>query len=190
MNIKIGTASWTDKSLIASKRFYPPGVGNAESRLRYYAAQFDIVEVDSSYYAMPTSTNAALWVERTPDSFTFDVKAWRLFTGHPTKPDAFPKDLQQFLPTIKKNLYYRDVPADMREELWSRYIDGIAPLAEANKLGAVLLQMAPWVINNREGRAHVEECVEHLIQIRIAVEFRGLFPPGRVQSATALGLPQ
>ena len=34
--IQVGTASWTDKSLIASKRFYPRGWNTAEARLKYY----------------------------------------------------------------------------------------------------------------------------------------------------------
>ena len=45
----IGTASWTDKTLIKSGRFYPKGGSTAEARLRFYAERFDTVEVDSSY---------------------------------------------------------------------------------------------------------------------------------------------
>jgi hypothetical protein len=59
--ILIGTASWTDKSLIASGRFYPSKSNSAEERLRYYASQFPIVEVDSSYCAMPAPQVAQLW---------------------------------------------------------------------------------------------------------------------------------
>ena len=84
MHIQIGTASWTDKSLSDSKRFYPKGCNSAEERLRFYASQFPMVEVDSSYYAMPSPRNAALWAERTPAEFRFNVKAFRIFTGHQT----------------------------------------------------------------------------------------------------------
>src|SRR5439155_6422265 len=58
--VLVGTASWTDKSLIESGQFYPPEVRNPEDRLRYYASQFPIVEVDSTYYYPPTERNAAL----------------------------------------------------------------------------------------------------------------------------------
>lgn len=144
MVIKVGTASWTDKTLIDSKRFYPPGCSSAEARLRYYASQFPLVEVDSSYYAMPSGSNAALWVERTPPGFTFDIKAFRLFTGHQTARESFPKDIQAALSdTGKKNLYYRDVPPEIRDELWRRYFEAIEPLRAAGKLGAVLFQFAP-----------------------------------------------
>src|SRR5579885_493988 len=78
--ILIGTASWTDKSLIESGRFYPPEAKSPEARLQFYASQFPIVEIDSSYYAMPAERTAGLWVERTPDEFVFDIKAYALFT--------------------------------------------------------------------------------------------------------------
>lgn len=172
MPIKVGTASWTDKSLIACKRFYPPGTSSAEGRLRYYASQFDLVEVDSSYYAMPSASNSRLWVERTPRPFTFNMKAWRLFTGHPTKREMFPRDLVAHIPDTEKNLYYRDIAPEVQDELWLRFINAVAPLEEADKLGAILLQFAPWTINNKAGRAHVQECVERLAGVNIAVEFR------------------
>ena len=73
--IKVGTASWTDRSLIESGAFYPPDCTTPEARLRYYASQFPLVEVDSSYYGIPAERNSQLWVERTPPTFTFNVKA-------------------------------------------------------------------------------------------------------------------
>jgi len=83
--ILVGTTSWTEKTLVESGCFYPPGVHSAEARLRYYVTQFPVVEVDSSYYDLPSARNASLWVERTPDGFVFDVKAFRLFTQHQTR---------------------------------------------------------------------------------------------------------
>ena len=71
--ILIGTCSWSDKSLLESGRFYPPEAATPEGRLRYYAQHFPIVEVVSSYYAIPAQRTAALWAERTPDGFIFDV---------------------------------------------------------------------------------------------------------------------
>src|SRR5881396_282743 len=78
-NILVGTSSWTDKSLIDSGRFYPPSAKTPEDRLRFYASQFPIVEIDSSYYGIPIEANARLWVERTPPGFVFNIKAYRLF---------------------------------------------------------------------------------------------------------------
>ena len=173
MSILVGTASWTDKTLIESRAFYPPGCSSAEARLRYYASVFPVVEVDSSYYAMPSASNSALWVERTPPGFVFDMKAFRLFTGHQTEPKFFPKDLQGELPsTGKKNLYYKDVPPSIIEELWSRFFEALRPLYEAGKLGAVLFQFPHWVTAAPKSLAHVEHCAERMQPLLTAFEFR------------------
>ena len=84
MVVRVGTASWTDPTLIKCKCFYPPEANTAEERLRFYASRFNVVEVDSSYYAMPSVDNAILWARRTPRDFKFDVKVFRAFTLHPT----------------------------------------------------------------------------------------------------------
>ena len=62
--ILVGTCSWTDSTLIESHRFYPAWAKSAEARLQYYASQFNLVEVDSSYYALPIEKTGRLWVER------------------------------------------------------------------------------------------------------------------------------
>ncbi|HEY8489982.1 MAG TPA: DUF72 domain-containing protein [Dehalococcoidia bacterium] len=169
--ILIGTCSWSDKSLLDSGKFYPPEAATPEGRLRYYARHFPIVEVDSSYYAIPAQRTAALWTERTPDGFVFDVKAFRLFTGHPTGADALPRDLRGALPQ-KQRLYYRDVPAEARDALWEQFTSALVPLASAGKLGVVLLQFPPWFRPGRESEAHLEECRARLADRRVAVEFR------------------
>ena len=74
--ILVGITAWTEPTLIQSGRFYPDWANSAEARLRFYASQFPIVEVDSSYYAMPAEKTAGLWVVRTPDRFVFDIKAF------------------------------------------------------------------------------------------------------------------
>lgn len=89
--ILVGTASWADKSLVDSGKFYPPDVTSPEARLRYYASQFPMVEVDSSYYVMPLPVTTQQWAERTPEHFVFNIKSFRLFTGYHAQPCAFPK---------------------------------------------------------------------------------------------------
>jgi uncharacterized protein YecE (DUF72 family) len=172
-DILIGTASWTDKTLIGCGRFYPKEARSAESRLRYYATQFPVAEVDSSYYGMPTPANAQLWAERTPQRFVFNVKAFRLFTGHQTAPIVLPKDIQQALgPDVPSTLYYNDVPGEIRDELWRRFSEALEPLRQAGKLGAVHFQFAPWLLRNREGMGHVRKCVERMEGYLLSVEFR------------------
>ena len=172
-NIFIGSASWTDKTLIDCGRFYPKDCKSAEARLRYYATQFPVVEVDSSYYGVPTPVNAQLWAERTPPGFVFNVKAFRLFTGHQTSPTALHKDIQQALgPDAPKALYYKDLPREITDELWRRFSEALEPLRQAGKLGAVHFQFAPWLLRNREGMAHVRHCVEKMPDHLLSVEFR------------------
>jgi uncharacterized protein YecE (DUF72 family) len=171
-NIAVGTASWTDKSLIQCGRYYPPEAKSAEQRLRFYAAEFPIVEVDSSYYAIPGEQTARAWVERTPADFIFDVKAFRLFTLHQTAPRVLPKYICESLPQTKKLLYYKDMPGELLDALWNEFRNALLPLKEAGKLGAVLFQFPPWFLANKTSLAHIGECVERMQGFRLAVEFR------------------
>ncbi len=142
--------------MIDSGKFYPAEAKNPEARLRYYAQQFPMVEVDASYYAIPTPATAQAWAARTPADFTFNVKAFRLFTRHQTDPKFLEKDIREALPpSAKKMLYYRDVPTEILDELWRRFKLALLPLARNAKLTAVHFQFAPWVINDRNGIAHV-----------------------------------
>jgi uncharacterized protein YecE (DUF72 family) len=174
-NIWYGTSSWTDKTLLASKRFYPPGVNTPEERLRFYAEQFPLVEVDSTYYALPPERNAALWVERTPAHFVFDVKAFGLLTGHPVALRSLPPRVREQLggeAQEKKRLYPRDLPEKALDEVWSGFESALAPLVDAGKLGAVLFQFPPWFTNNKRNRESLRETRDRF-GLPMAVEFRG-----------------
>jgi uncharacterized protein YecE (DUF72 family) len=171
--ILIGTTSWTEKTLLDSGLFYPRSARTAEARLRFYADTFPVVEVDSSYYGLPSERNSTLWVERTPDGFVFDVKAFRLFTLHQTPLEALPSELRERLGKLeKRNVYYHDLPAALRDDVWERFRGALDPLRKAGKLGAVVFQFPPWVVNRRENREHVVECARRLPGDAIAVEFR------------------
>jgi uncharacterized protein YecE (DUF72 family) len=63
--ILVGTASWTDNSLIESG-WYPKGVTSAEDHLGFYASRFPMVEVDSTYYFLPRREVAMRWVRGSP----------------------------------------------------------------------------------------------------------------------------
>jgi len=173
--VRVGTASWTDPSLIKSKKFYPRGCNSAEDRLRYYASHFPIVEVDSSYYAMPSRRNSELWAQRTPDDFLFNMKAFRLFTCHQTPAQAIPPDLKaDLMPHFrgKPNIYYADMPAEILDEMWHRFRQAVEPLRDAGKLGALHFQFAPWVICGNKALDHILECADRLPGYTLAVEFR------------------
>ena len=171
----VGTASWTDRSLIQAGTFYPKGTSSAEARLRYYAGRFPLVEVDSSYYALPTRENAHRWVDRTPDGFTFDVKAFSLFTTHPVEASRLPRDLRETLPPRlleKGSIYLKDVSGEFAAETWRRFEEALQPLEHAGKLGAVVFQFPRWFVPGRRAEAHILRCRDSLPQFRIGVEFR------------------
>ena len=173
--ILIGTCSWTDKTLIESGCFYPTWARSAEARLQYYTSQFGLVEVDSSYYALPSERTSQLWVARTDDKFIFDIKAFRLFTQHPTPLMALPKDIRQALPLAVKQratIYQRDMPAELVSEIWTRFEYSLLPLDSAGKLGVVLCQFPPWFYSGEQQRNYILSCKEKLPQYRIAIEFR------------------
>ena len=173
MTVLVGTASWTDKTLIACGRFYPAMAKNAEARLRFYASQFPIVEVDSSYYAMPAPATAQLWAERTPEGFVMNVKAFRLFTGHQTQPIVLHKDLRlAFGASLPASFFYRDVPTELIDELWNRFREALLPLQASGRLGLVHFQYPPWVTSGPAGRAQVEHCVLRMSGFDLSVEFR------------------
>jgi len=174
--ILVGSCSWTDPSLIACGRFYPPGVTSPEARLRHYASRFGIVEVDATYYAPPSARNSVLWAARTPQDFVFDVKAFALLTHHPARVDRLPGWLLKSLPDDarhKENVYARDVAADGLERLWELHREALEPLLTAGKLGAVLFQFPPWFVRSREHAAYLRDLPGRLPHLPIAVEFRG-----------------
>jgi uncharacterized protein YecE (DUF72 family) len=173
--ILVGTSSWTDPTLVKEGGFYPPGANSAEARLRFYASQFPLVEVDSTYYYPPSERNAELWIERTPPDFTFNVKAYSLLTNHPTRPNSLYADIRETLPpeALEKRSVYRDkLPDDAVDEVWQRFHDALMPLHSAGKLGAVLFQFPQWFVISRKNKSYIEECAERLRDFRMAVEFR------------------
>jgi uncharacterized protein YecE (DUF72 family) len=174
-NIRIGTASWTDPTMTASGVFYPTGAESAEERLTYYASRFPLVEVDATYYALPSRRTSELWVERTPPDFTFDIKAHALMTGQPTETRRLPKDLRTALPEdlqAKPRIYAKDLPDELRGAVWEWFLDGLEPLRESGQLGSVLLQYPRWFFTSSENRDLILEAKDRLGDVRPAVEFR------------------
>lgn len=189
--ILVGTASWTDKSLLASG-WYPPEANTPDERLRYYASRFPLVEVDSTYYAPPSEDTARLWAERTPEEFTFNVKAFSLLTQHPTKPGALYKDLR---PDTRKNVYLKDFDAAVVDQVWERFLAALAPLSDAGKLGSLLFQFPQWFPIGRKNKEYVLSCKARCEPVPICVEFRNktwMTPENQAETLdflTSYGIP-
>jgi uncharacterized protein YecE (DUF72 family) len=174
-DVRVGTASWTEKTLLESGAFYPPTARTAEQRLRYYAEQFGVVEVDATYYALPSARNATAWAERTPADFRFGVKAFAAMTGHPVEPRRLDRDLVAALPPAQRaarSIESRELPAEIVDEIWRRFRTNLEPLVIARKLAYVLLQMPPWFGPGEQSRAVLEAAADRLVGLACAVEFR------------------
>jgi len=174
-NILVGISSWTEPTLVKGGKFYPKSANTAETRLKYYASQFPIAEVDSTYYGLPNELTSTLWVNRTPDGFTFDIKAFRLFTQHPTMPIVLPKEIREALPSSvqdRKNIYFKDLPREALDEVWKRFGQALLPLQHSGKLGVILFQFPSWFFPGSEQREYILSCKQKLCEYQLAVEFR------------------
>ena len=170
--LRVGTASWTDKTLLESG-WYPPEANTPEERLKFYASRFDVVEVDSTYYGLPSERNAVLWVERTPKDFTFDVKAFSLMTGHPVHVRGLPKDARELLPEdAGARVPVKEVPSEVADRVWEMFRQALMPLHSAGKLGLVMFQYPQWFMPSRKSRAEILAARERLPDYEIGVEFR------------------
>src|ERR1700704_3613190 len=195
--IRVGTAGWTDRSLIASG-WYPAEARTPEQRLRYYASQFPLVEVDAPYYALPAEQTARAWAERTPAGFTFNIKAFSLFTQHPTPVRALPADLRDAAAQAGKDrVYLNDVGPAVAEAAWDRFLAALEPLRGSSesgvsepgtaepgatepgtaepeaaepgggKLGAILFQFPPWFPVSRANKEYILACARRVAPRRI-----------------------
>ncbi|HEY2792055.1 MAG TPA: DUF72 domain-containing protein, partial [Micromonosporaceae bacterium] len=167
--ILVGTASWTDKTLLASG-WYPSDADDATKRLNYYATQFPMVEVDATYYHPPAEATAAAWADRTPPDFVFNIKAFSLLTGHPTQVNAIFKDLRPT--TTKKSIYPDDLEPQVYEEVWTRFLSALDPLVSAKKLGAILFQFPPWFTIKRANKQYILEVARRCSPLRVVIELR------------------
>lgn len=173
--IRTGTCSWTDPTLVKGTDWYPKKSMSAAERLAFYASNFPVVEVDSTYYWPPTPQLAKGWVERTPDGFVMDVKGYGLLTGHPARADSVWEDLRQLVAEEhrgKKNLYADHLPPDAVDEAWARFEHALAPLHQAGKLGGVLFQYPDWFTPKMANRAVLEQLRSRLPDYTMYVELR------------------
>ncbi len=172
--IMVGISSWAEPELVRSG-FYPAEVTTPEARLRYYATRLNLAEIDSSYHYFPTQRNLKLWLDNTPDGFTFNVKAFSLFTQHPTPFSSLPRTIREKYASqikAKGNVYLHHLPDAAVVELWSILIRTIESFRQEGKLGAVLFQLPPWFHPEPKNFDYLSSCREKLSLYQMAVEFR------------------
>jgi uncharacterized protein YecE (DUF72 family) len=154
--ILVGTAGWNYPAGKGTWNgvFYPRRPPRGFDELAYYAEHFDAVEVNSSFYRMLEPGQAESWLRRTPASFHFAIKLFQKFTH----PDMY----------LARGAADWDVSrADF--DLFRR---GLAPLAEAARLAAVLVQFPPSFHADDDTRGYLEWLLGGLSAYPVAVELR------------------
>jgi uncharacterized protein YecE (DUF72 family) len=165
--ILIGTSSWADPGFV--KEWYPSKLP-AKDRLPWYAERFQAVELNSSFYAVPDRSTVHKWVDQTPDDFVFDVKAHRALSRHAAPLDSLPEDLRDGAETTDRGRVR--LTAELESALAKRLVEETAPLAEAGKLGAYLVQLTPAFAPRRHELEELDPLVEALSPHRLAIELR------------------
>jgi uncharacterized protein YecE (DUF72 family) len=156
--ILVGTSSWADPGFV--KEWYPSKLP-AKERLPWYARHFEIVELNSSFYAIPDRNTVHGWVEVTPEHFTFDVKAHRALSRHSAKAESLPPDLRDLHGT-----------PELERPLAERLVEETAPLRDAGKFGVYLLQLTPAFSPRRHRLEELDTLAEILGEHGLAIELR------------------
>jgi uncharacterized protein YecE (DUF72 family) len=146
--ILVGTCNWLDH-----EGFYPAEMRGKrqKERLGYYASFFPVVEIDSSFYGIPRPEVVQGWVDRTPDDFHFNIKAYKSLTGH---------EREQGRPRPATDAEVRD------------FLTCLEPLRDSGKLVAIHYQFPPWFTNRPAARERILEARERHPEDIVAVEFR------------------
>ncbi|HYY21192.1 MAG TPA: DUF72 domain-containing protein [Thermoleophilaceae bacterium] len=165
--ILVGTSSWADPGFV--EEWYPEGLPAAQ-RLPWYARRFEAVEVNSTFYSIPDPGTGRRWVEATPDRFRFDVKLHRALSRHAAPLNSLPRDLRGQVETTERGRVV--LSAELEAELVRRLLEGVAPLEQTGRLGALLLQLTPGFSPDRHSLDELDGLVETVKPRRLAVELR------------------
>ena len=138
----------------------------AEERLGYYASRFPLVEVDATYYALPSRRTAELWVERTPPDFTFDIKAHALMTGQPTEtkrlPEGPPRGAARPSSPRRRACTRRTCRTSSATRSGPGSPTGSSRSRTPASSGSILLQYPRWFFTSSENRDAIEEAIGRL----------------------------
>ena len=186
--LRIGTCSWSDKSLTSSG-WYPRSAGSPAARLSHYARHFDTVEADSTFYAMPDRGTVYRWAARTPPGFLFNVKAWGLFTWHFVRYETLPADIRAEVRRPESGrLDFSALSPALRPLLWQRFTSSLAPLRQMDRMGYLLFQLPPKAVYSPVMIRYLERVAEVTPPFRTAIEVRhrSWMEPGSRESFLSL----
>ena len=155
--IRIGTSGWNYPTGRGTWNgvFYPARRPRGFDELGYYAERFDTVEVNSTFYRMPEAATSEAWAARTPPGFLFSVKLYQKFT-HP----------DMYLASS------RAADWDLSRSDVELFRIGVAPIAGAGKLAAILMQFPPSFHAEPDTREYLDWLLDGLAPFPLAVELR------------------
>jgi uncharacterized protein YecE (DUF72 family) len=166
MKVLVGTASWTDPGFVA--KWYPKKL-RAADRLAWYSEQFNLVEVNSSFYAVPSRAQVKKWCEQTPDGFVFDVKLHKLLSRHSAGPETLLPELR----TVGRVQAGKvQLTPELERALAKRFLEELRPFGDAGKLGALLLQLSPSFSPRVSELTELDRLFDHFREVTLAVELR------------------
>ena len=173
MTLRIGTSGWSYPSGKGTWNgiFYPPTRSKRDGtagfdELRFYAAHFDTVEVNSTFYGQPRADVTRTWVDRTPPGFEFSLKLYQKFTH----PKMFREAALRSAPGAEGALL--DLLAQVTQSDIDDFRRGIDPLAAAGRLGALLAQFPPSFKDSPASRDYLAQLLRAFHDYPIAVELR------------------
>ncbi|MBA3833642.1 MAG: DUF72 domain-containing protein [Chthoniobacterales bacterium] len=140
------------------------------SGIPWYARHFEMVEVNSTFYAVPDQHLVERWCRATPDRFLFDVKLHRFLSHHAAPLKSLPPALQREARADPKGKVQRT--AQLEESLLEQVIHSTAPLRDAGKFGVFLLQLSPAFSPRQHELSELDALVDSLSSLGLAVELR------------------
>jgi uncharacterized protein YecE (DUF72 family) len=164
--ILVGTASWSDPGFVAD--WYPKGLPASE-RLSWYAERLNLVELNSSFYAIPKQKVVESWCRQTPPGFTFDVKLHKFLSRHSTRPELLPPDLRKLAKVNKTRV---ELTPELEKAMVRRTMEEIAPFEESGKLGVLLLQLSPGFRPKTNKLTELDDLLGYLREHPVALELR------------------
>lgn len=165
--ILVGTASWSDPGFV--EHWYPKKMPAGE-RLAWYAQQFEMVEVNSTFYAAPDARMVERWCRCTPDGFVFDVKLHQLLSRHSTNVKMLPPALQRDAQVDGKGKV--TLTPEIEMPMIEQFRRSLEILRDAGKLGALLLQLSPAFSPKAHQLGELDDLLGALADYRIALELR------------------
>ncbi len=143
--IYVGLTGWSDHPDVYST------ATSSTSQLFDYAGHFPIVEIDTSFYAIPSMKSVQKWLAETPAHFQFIIKGYQGMTGH----------------IRGENPYF-----ETKKEMFEAFRKAVEPFQRAGKLAAVLMQFPPWFDCQFANVQYIRYVRQQLEGLPVAIEFR------------------